>query len=207
MADGRVKLPRGLTGRRRERITRALEAAYDQCRTRFDRNVGFDNQTFGQMVFKSCWFHLDQYLAGDSGVRVLRDYNSFELEVEGTVLHPYKLGQRDGEIYDRYPSNEEAFAFMAAENIEQITLFPSKSPRRLVLAHAGNPIDGLRAVYIAAPVMDGDGDFGWAWVVRIDELGGESGVDRPEPVDIPPPQLGTVEPTPERRRADSSEDA
>jgi hypothetical protein len=187
-------------------MMRALAATYDQCLGRFDRNVGFDGQTFGQMVFKSSWFHLEQYLAGDAGVRVIRDFSTFELDVEGVVLHPYKIGHQDGDIYDRFPSNEEAFALMAARNIEQLTLLPSKPPSRLVLAHAGNPIDGLRAVYVAAPTMGRDRSFGWAWVIRIDDLAGQ-GEAPPSPADIPAPELGSVEPAADERPEKHSGDA
>jgi hypothetical protein len=162
--------------------------------------VGFDSQTFGQMVYKSSWHHLERGCAGDSGVRVYRDGNGFELDIEGVRLHPFKLGHREGEIHERMPSNETVLDFMASQNIEQVRLFPSEPVTWLVLAHAGNWIDGLRAVYIGAPIRTGAGEYEWASVVRIDDLSDRAAEDVPAAVEIALPEIKTL---PAEREADA----
>lgn len=168
-------------------MVEALRRTYAECCLRFDRAVGFDNQTFGQMAYKSSWFHLEQFFKSDAGVHVVRADGSFELDIEGVRVHPFKVGHMDGDIYDRFPSNEEVFAFMAEQNIVQMGLLPEAPASWFVLAHAGNPIDGLKAVYLAAP----GGPQSWASVVRIDEpvVGRET---LPEPVTVELPELQVI---------------
>jgi hypothetical protein len=197
-SDGR--LPAGLTAGRCQRLVELLQKTYDECRVRFDRAVGFDSQTFGQMVYKSSWYHLERGLAEDSGIRAYRAGNGFELDVEGIRLHPFKIGHREGEIHERMPSNEAVLDFMASQNIEQVRLFPREPVTWLVLAHAGNWIDGLRAVYIAAPVRTGSGDYEWASVVRIDDLSDRGAEDVPQAVEIVLPEIKTL---PAEREADA----
>lgn len=194
------RLPRGLTPSRCSLLVRLLETTYDECRAHFDPAVGFDSQTFGQMVYKSSWHHLGRGTAADRGVRVYRDGNGFELDVEGIRLHPFKIGHREGEIHERMPSNEAILDFMASHNIEQVRLFPSEPVTWLVLAHAGNWIDGLRAVYIAAPIRTSAGEYEWASVVRIDDLSERSTEDLPQAVEIALPEIKTL---PAEREADA----
>ena len=194
------RLPRALTPARCALLVRLLETTYLECRVRFDRAVGFDSQTFGQMVYKSSWHHLENGTAADPGVRVYRDGNGFELDVEGIRLHPFKIGHREGEIHERMPSNEAILDFMANQNIEQVRLFPSEPVTWLVLAHAGNWIDGLRAVYIAAPIRTSTGEYEWASVVRVDELSEHGAEDVPPAVEIALPEIKTL---PAEREADA----
>jgi hypothetical protein len=182
-------------------MVRAIRAAYSESQLRFDRSVGFDSQTFGQMVFKSSWFYLGQEFRTDPGVRISRDLNSFELIIGTVVIHPFKLGHREEDIYERTPSNEAVLALMARANIDQITLFEKLEPERLILAHAGNPIDGLQAVYITAPVLRADATYGWAFAQRLDAS--PVGIDDlPEAVEIPLPSLHAVDSS--RRVSDSA---
>src|SRR5438128_653631 len=144
MADDR--LPRALTDPRLEAFVEALAITYAECQSRFDRSIGFDSQTFGQMVYKSSWFRLDQVAANDGRIGVVRDGNGFELDIEGVRLHPFKVGHQANDIYDRLPSNEVVFELMASQNVYQLSLLPEIQPQMLVLAHVGNPDDGLCAV-------------------------------------------------------------
>lgn len=187
MADER--LPQGLTDPRLDAFVEALAITYAECQARFDRSIGFDSQTFGQMVYKSSWFHLDQVAAADDGIAVVRDASGFELDIEGVRLHPFKVGHRTNDIYDRLPSNELAFEVMANQNLYQLSLLPEIEPRMLVLAHVGNPDDGLCAVYVAAPIIRAEGVKDWAFVVRIDHFGDAADAGIPQPVDIEPPEL------------------
>ena len=187
MADAR--LPQVLTDPRLDAFVEALAITYAECQARFDRAVGFDNQTFGQMVYKSSWFHLDQVAVVDAGIAVIRDSNSFELDIEGVRLHPFKVGHRTNDIYDRLPSNELVFELMANQNLHQLSLLPELQPQMLVLAHLGNPDDGLCAVYVAAPIIRAGGVKDWAFVVRVDHFGDAADAAGPPPVDIEPPEL------------------
>jgi hypothetical protein len=187
MADDR--LPQVLTEQRLDAFVEALSITYAECQARFDRSIGFDSQTFGQMVYKSSWFHLDQVAAADDGIAVIRDANGFELDLEGVRLHPFKVGHRANDIYDRLPSNELVFELMANQNLYQLSLLPEIQPQMLVLAHVGNPDDGLCAVYVAAPIIRAGGVKDWAFVVRIDHFGDAADAAVPQPVDINPPEL------------------
>jgi hypothetical protein len=191
------RLPEELTSPIRKAICAALEATYLECQRRFDRSVGFDGQTFGQMVYKSSWFHLEQTLHGMAGVRTLRDSNSFEIAIGRVLLHPYKVGHQEGDIETRRPSNEAVLEFMARTNQEQLELIPSLAPTRLILAHAGNPIDALRAVYIAAPIPSGSGDVEWAYSARIDEISARDIDAEPVPVPIELPRLTVIRESPQ----------
>ena len=187
MSDER--LPKALSEERLDAFVEALAITYAECQARFDRSIGFDSQTFGQMIYKSSWFHLDQVAGIDGRIGVVRDGNGFELDIDGVRLHPFKVGHRANDIFDRLPSNELVFELMASQNVYQLSLLPDLQPQMLVLAHVGNPEDGLCAVYVAAPIIRDGGVKDWAFVVRIDHFGDAADAGVPQPVNIDPPEL------------------
>jgi hypothetical protein len=107
---------------------------------------------------------------------------------------------------ERFPSNEATFELMADQNVRQLELFPDETAQALVLAHAGNPDDGLCAVYIAAAILRAVGIPDWAFVVRIDHLDSGREGSLPAPVDIDSPEL-TVLPDEGEEESTSSTDA
>lgn len=181
--------PVELTAPLRRLITAALERAYEQTIQRWDPLVGYDNQTFGQMVFKSGWHYLEQFLKGESGVVVRRPQNSFEIQIGSLLLHPYKVPHPDGELHPDLPSNEAVLKFMAESNATQAELFPGAEPKKYILAHVGGAFTGLRAVYVGVPIPGASEEsYEWASVCRIDDLV-ESRGDRPEAVEIDLPEV------------------
>lgn len=164
----------------------AVRRAYDANIGLWSAAIGHDSQTYGQMLYKTVWQFLEEELAGLPGVTCVRTSMSFEVLVGPTLVKSYKLGASEHDDLDeRFPSNPLATQRMALENLEQLQLFPQSAvPTHFVLGHQGNPITGMQAVYLLAPLLNGQ-DFEWALTVRIDQQGGAS--QQPQPPSGPAP--------------------
>jgi len=196
-------LPPELTEDLRELMVLAIRRAYAECMQRFDRSVGFTNQTFGQMVFRSAWYFLGVSLQAKHNVRSLRPDGGFEIHVGPISLAPYKVPLDEGGVAPGLPRNEARLAAMA-ENAAQPQLFEGLRQTKFILAHVGDPLLGLRAVYVGAPIRGTSEDtYEWAWIVRIDRS--QPAVDLPEPVEIPVPEVAPLRRKGRARRAPTSE--
>jgi len=75
-------------------------------------------------------------------------------------------------IRGSFPRGSRAAAFMARENqlrlFDETTFEASGFPRNWVIAHMGNPIDHVVAIYLASPIeTDGRSVTGWRDIVPI----------------------------------------
>ena len=154
-----------------------LTKAYDTAAEVHGRDPGFDGLTFGVMVWRLSWHHAEEALSA-AGFRVDRPNNSLRAEVGPFSVHLYRAG--DNASFDI----ENDFGFLVGTptktsipttNSHQLTLFDAESDRsepsgthctHLVVAHTGNPTDGLCAAWLGAPIITGD-RAQWAWVTQI----------------------------------------
>jgi hypothetical protein len=166
-------------------ISGAVRRAYTECIARFDPGVGFTNQTFGQMVFRSAWYFLEKALGGREDVRIAHPDGGFEVHLGPISLAPYKVPLEGGGAVPGLPRNEARLAGIAASG-SQARLFEGLRQTKFVLAHVGDPLLGLRAIYVGAPIRgSSEENYEWAWLRRIDTAAPATPL--PEPVEIPEP--------------------
>jgi hypothetical protein len=159
----------------RDVLIKSLERAYDVAAEAHGRDPGFDALTFGVMVWRLSWYHAEQGLAA-AGFTVDRPNNSLRAAVGTFDVHLYRAGdtaQHDIDTDFGFLSGTPTKEAISTNNARQLALFegdPSLAPRvtcsQLVLAHTGNPSDGLCAAWLGAPLVNGD-SVQWAWVTEI----------------------------------------
>lgn len=180
----------------------SLIKAYDTAGEVHGRDAGFDALTFGVMVWRLSWYHAEESLSA-AGFRVDRPNNSLRVEVGPFSVHLYRAG--DNANFDI----ENDFGFLIGTptktsiptaNSQQLTLFnlegnrippPGTHCTQLVVAHTGNPTEGLCAAWLGAPVLMED-RAKWAWVTQIFTTAPPELAFLPPPPPMPQEEAGFV---------------
>lgn len=189
-------------------IVRALEVAYNDASERYEPAVGSNATTFGVDVYNFGWHRLREASEKHDSVSVTKDNNADRLHVGDFLLCSHRVGSSaDADIRRSFPKNDGATTTMIEA---QFTAYlPGMEPkpedfadkRRYVLAHLGNPEDGLGAVYLCIPA----GRFGekieaWAFTRLIwkrSEVRDESPVVETKPTTPIKSRPAAVRPPPE----------
>ncbi len=169
--------------------------AYELARDHYDPDIGVDGQIFAFAVYKIVSHLFQERVDLDlPGGAVVWNGRGRELVRGGRHIRWNKVGSSERDRIDEsFPSRSRSAAVMADANVEQLTLgLRDGEPANWILAHVGNPVDGLRALYLAAPIeVRGSQVVGWArWLAIYD-------VERPDemlPGAMPVP--GSIEPMP-----------
>lgn len=159
----------------RRRIIEAARAAYAEADERYAPDLGVGDRSYGMIAYEVLTYRLRQDVASDPSV-------AFEWHGDGPCLRIGALRVRwnkvgrggAGEtIATSFPRPSGAAAQMALDN-QQMTLWsedPGRDrglPSNWIICHMGNPRDGLRAVYLAAPIhADGERITGWKATIPI----------------------------------------
>lgn len=139
----------------RDRLVSGLAAAYATAEAHFEADRGNNTKTFGFELYH-CAVHELSRSASESGglLSVSRAHPFFRLRVGAYEIACHKVGNSATQsIWSAFPGNTGAAPALVHEQpflfseMEPTVAFPEK----LVLAHLGNPEDGLEAVYLCAP--------------------------------------------------------
>lgn len=160
---------RTFTTSTKELLVTAVVEAYRTAEEHYDTSRGSNTRTFGFGLYNYNVHELCRAANASAGtVMILRRYPSFRLQVDAYEIACYKVGTScSQDIWSSFPGNQGAAPALVRE---QPSLFPEfepsmESPGKLVLAHLGNPEDGLEALYLCAPTeTDGRRITGWAFV-------------------------------------------
>ena len=155
-----------------DRFVAALRRVYILNAERHEEAIGDDRLTFGVQVWRNSWFALEEELTDLDLVRTSRPNGSLAIHIGRAILHPYKVGATEElNIETVRIAGTLTKDRIAASN--QMTLFEEESPSgsasepaHLVLAHSGNPFDGLCGIWVGAPTLTDDGPA-WLWVEQI----------------------------------------
>ena len=159
----------------RNRIIDAVRQAYAEADERYAPDRGVGDRSYGMIAYEVLTYRLRQDVASDPSV-------AFEWHADGPCLRIgtlrvrwNKVGRgRAGEtITTSFPRASGAAAQMVLDN-RQMTLWGDESglalgsPSSWIICHMGNPRDGLRAIYLAAPIhADGEQITGWRVTIPI----------------------------------------
>jgi hypothetical protein len=193
--------PPEFTSEIRRRIIEAIRTAYAEADERYAPDRGVGDRAYGIIVYDVLTFRLMHDVASLPPV-------AFRWTAEGPSLS-IKVGRgRAGEsMRAAFPRPSRSSAEMAIEN-QQLSLWSvanGTAPVELanwIICHMGNPRDGLRAVYLAAPIeSDGERITGWREIIPIwsaDQLDSEfpseaPAMGLPEPDALPDFDLSLVD--------------
>jgi hypothetical protein len=166
--------PEEFRGPVRAGIIRAIQGAYDEADETYAPDRGRGDHLHGLTVYHVASFNLRREFEGFPGVTFKSHGKGPELAVGAYQLRWNKVGRGgDGEsIRGSFPRGSRAAAFMAEQN--QMRLFDDASfdhdgfPTNWIIAHLGNPLDHLVAIYLASPIeTNGRSVTGWRDIVPI----------------------------------------
>lgn len=147
----------------RSALTAALQRAYDTAAELHDPTRGSNEVTFGVGLYNYAVFELEalaETMAND--LRILGKV-PFRVQAGGQFrLGCHRVGRSASEsIWTSFPDNAAAAAALIEQPYLPGTGFAPEpttpetgTARSLVLAHLGNPVDGLCAVYLCVPTRE-----------------------------------------------------
>lgn len=206
--DDDQTVPAEITPDIRVRMIEAVQAAYAEADERYAPDRGIGDRSYGMMVYEALTFRLQQDVASNAFVAFDWQAGGPSLLIGALRLRWNKVGRgRPGEtIAKSFPRPSGAALSMTLEN-RQMTLWGGAavagvgSPLRWILCHMGNPRDGLRAIYLAAPILaDGDRITGWQVTIPIwsaddplAELPNAPEIGLPEVPELPELEIGLID--------------
>lgn len=169
------KIPSEFTTDIRHRIIDAVRVAYAEADERYAPDRGVGDRSYGMITYDVLTFRLRQDVASDPSV-------AFDWRADGPCLrigarrirwNKVGRGRADETIATSFPRPSAAAAQMVVDN-RQMTLWDDDQDRGIgvpsswIICHMGNPRDGLRAIYLAAPIhADGERITGWRATIPI----------------------------------------
>lgn len=166
--------PEEFRGPVRAGIIGSIRTAYDEADEIYAPDRGRGDHLHGLAVYHVASFNLRNRFDGFPGVQFVSRGEGPELRIGPYRVRWNKVGRGgDGQtIRGAFPRGSRAAAFMAQEN--QLRLFDEAAfaqggfPLNWVIAHLGNPIDGVVGIYLASPIeTDGHSVTGWRDIVPI----------------------------------------
>jgi hypothetical protein len=193
----------------RRRIIEAIQVAYAEADERYAPDRGVGDRAYGIIVYDVLTFRLMHDVASLPPVAFRWTAEGPSLWISALHIRWNKVGRgRAGESPRvSFPRPSRSSAEMALEN-QQLSLWAATQGEVLaelahwIVCHMGNPRDGLRAVYLAAPIeSDGERITGWREVIPIwsaDDLDSEfpalaPTIGLPEPDALPEFDLSLID--------------
>jgi hypothetical protein len=198
----------------RQELTTCLRDAYEASITAHDPDVGHDAMSFGLLVYKSNVYFLSQLSARVDWMTVVTPAPSFEFQIGEYAISCYSAGHTDDvDAKDSFPNNRTRAGRIAEANSGQVRIFDEywkddSACRQLILAHKGNPEEGLLEVFVAVPITKGeDGrvkEWGTVFTLWSRGIEGESELPASGPT-APPENVTPFRPS-LRKKIDTNED-
>jgi hypothetical protein len=142
----------------------AIKRAYNLRANGHRPGDGDNATTFGMNVRFSIEKFFEDAVIHNGAVSISRPAGSFQAVHLGHVYHFYKFGSNPSDSVDDLElDNSETKINIVAHN--QLSLPGIPDLRDLIVAHSGNPEDGLLEVYVGAPNGLGHDGSPWAWRV------------------------------------------
>lgn len=167
--------PSEFTPEIRRRIIDAIQSAYAEADERYAPNRGVGDRAYGIIVYDVLTFGLMHHVASLPEVAFRWTAEGPSLAIGSLHIRWNKVGRGNAgdSMHASFPRPSRSSTEMAIEN-QQLSLWAvasGEAPVDLanwIICHMGNPRDGLRAVYLAAPIeSDGERVTGWRDIVAI----------------------------------------
>lgn len=196
----------------RDAVTNEYRKLYRYVASIYEPQQGWDPQAFGFMIYKATVQRLARLAGEIPGLTLVTQAPTFRLQAGRFLVASYRVGSAASEgIQDSFPRNENGAVKHA--DLNQLSLELSAddaAASAVILAHQGNPLTGLEALYLAVPgATDGVVITSWLHTELVwrrseeDELPTQPPVGGPAPVPIPDASVRlrlVVDPTPNERK-------
>jgi uncharacterized membrane protein len=198
----------------RQELTTCLRDAYEASITAHEPEVGHDAMSFGLLVYKSNVFILGQLAERVDWMTVTTPAPSFEFQIGEYAISCYSAGHTDTvDAKNSFPNNRTRAGRIAEANSLQARLFEDlwddSACRQLILAHKGNPDEGLLEVFVAVPVTKGeDGrvkEWGTVYTLWSRGIEGEEGIPGSGPT-APPENVAPFRPSLRKKKSETNEE-
>jgi hypothetical protein len=189
------------TSERCASLKKATHEAYSRAMSRHSLDDGDDAQSFGFINYKYIAKRMVGLCDGPQGFELRKAHPNIRIGVGPFTVAAYCCGSTgDQDISESFPLNENGAPQLVDLN-QDLTQFCAELedeplvPRAVVLAHLGNYVTGLEALYLAVPAAKSRKRIaGWChtellWKRNAGEEGGDTPPDLPRPVVIPPAPL------------------
>lgn len=182
-----------------ESLVRVVRGGYAAAGRHHVEDDGCNGFTYGTILYHFLRHRLIQLAETEGQVEIAPcDHElEFRLQIGPFRIACHRVGtSADDPIEASFPSSHGAAGKLAIENAIQLSLglpIEDAVPENLVLAHMGNPGDGLQALYLAAPIASHDGGriSSWGFTRRLwivdEETRRPPVADLPKPATIPEP--------------------
>jgi len=177
-------------------IVNQVRVAYNDAQENHDESCGFNATTFGHNVYHLAKFRLTKLSESSGGAfNVVGEIGGlFRMQGGEYSIGVYKVGSSaKNNIWESFPTtenganpgNNEGQPFF--DGFELSMLDDVTARRYVVVAHLGNPTDGLVAVYLCIPIEKSQGKITrWGYAEQI--FSGEDVLGTiPAELDIPHP--------------------
>jgi hypothetical protein len=169
MKDFAQRLRNEIPDEIRNLFINAVQKAYDTAIDAYDTATGSNNSTFGHDLY---WFCVHELKATaepeESPIELIRERPDFRLRIGSCILACHRVGTDPGQdIATSFPNNNRAAGQLARSNFIQMVLpgFENDGPStcrgidelNIVLAHIGNPNDGVCSIYLCVPIHEENG--------------------------------------------------
>jgi hypothetical protein len=183
----------------KDNIVNSVRYAYQIVHERYDETLGFNATTFGGDVYHVGTFQLGKYCTRSGGKleRVQELKSLCRFRGGPFTLGFYKVGfSVTDNIWEHFPTSENGAISATDEGhpilvgLEDAMIDRVDELRYVVVAHMGNPTDGLCAVYLCIPIHTEGGKikrWGYAEAIYQRTLG-NSAAPPPPPPGGPPPE-------------------
>ena len=153
----------------RLQLVEAVQRAYETAIDSYDTATGSNNSTFGHDLYWFCVHELKTIAEPEvSQLELIRERPEFRMRVGSCILACHRVGSDpDQDIAKSFPKNNRAAGQLARSNFKQLFLpgFEDDDPElnkdieklNIVLAHIGNPHDGVCSVYLCVPIHEENG--------------------------------------------------
>jgi len=144
----------------------SIARSYEVRRHTHDESIGDNAMTFGMNVRFTVEKFLEDELATHPGLTIARPMGSFQIAYREHIFHFYKFGMHVNDSIDNLSLDDSTTKInLVIDN--QMSLPGIPTLRHWIVAHSGNPQQGLIEVYIGAPNTLGEHGSPWAWRQRL----------------------------------------
>lgn len=170
------------------RMLDAIEQAYQVRQRRHDAGIGDNAMTFGMNVRFTVEKLLENAFAEHPGLKISRPMGSFQIAYHGHIFHFYKFGMNANDSIENLSLDDSTTKInLVLDN--QLSLPGIPALRHWIVAHSGNPRQGLIEVYIGAPNTLGERGSPWAWREQIFSIHEQRELRAPPPSFFGAPSL------------------
>ena len=163
-------------------LVRALRVGYEHAQEIHEPEYGSNQFTFGTNLWHFIVKELERIIPTANGnIAIQRDGLLVRLCVRKFKIAVHKVGRHaNDDIWHSFPYNDGAINEMVYQPYLTGLAPNLLEADRLVLAHMGNPVDGLGAAYLCIPTRTENGRVvEWGYVYELfRDAGGATGIAR-----------------------------